>query len=192
MIKKKCLNALNILDRFHIAKKLNEAVDEVRRDEVKELKNAGNDNVLEKSKYILLKRPENLSDKQSGRLEELVKINLSSIKAYLLKEDFQGFWSMRYKSWAGKFLEDWADMAMESELKPMQKVAKMLRSHKDLILNWFSVPGGLSSGPVEGLNNKVKLTIKKAYGFKTLDCLQIALYHQLGRLEEPPSTHRFC
>ena len=110
----------------------------------------------------------------------------------MLKEDFQEFWSMRYKSWAGKFLEEWADMAMESNLKPMQKVAKMLRSHKGLILNWFSVPGGLSSGPVEGLNNKAKLTIKKAYGFKTLDCLQIALYHQLGRLEEPPSTHRFC
>ena len=145
-----------------------------------------------KKPSILLKRPENLSDKQSGRLEELVKVNLSSIKAYLLKEDFQEFWSMRYKSWAGKFLEDWADMTMESELKPMQKVAKMLRSHKELILNWFSVPGGLSSGPVEGLNNKAKLTIKKAYGFKTLDCLQIGLYHQLGRLEEPPPTHRFC
>ncbi len=97
VIKKKCVNALNILDRFHIAKKFNEAVDQVRRDEVKELKDAGNDNVLEKAKYILLKRPENLSNKQSGRLEELVKINLSSIKAYLLKEDFQEFWSMRYK-----------------------------------------------------------------------------------------------
>jgi transposase len=173
VIKKKCVNALNILDRFHIAKKFNEAVDQVRRDEVKELKDSGTDNVLEKAKYILLKRPENLSNKQCGRLDELVKINLSSIKAYLLKED-------------------WADMAMGSELKPMQKVAKMLRSHKELILNWFSVPGGLSSGPVEGLNNKAKLTIKKAYGFKTLDCLQIALYHQLGKLEEPPSTHRFC
>ncbi len=177
VIRKKCVNALNILDRFHIAKKFNEAVDQVRRDEVKEL----NDNVLEKSKYILLKRPENLSDKQTGRLEERVKINLSSIKTYLLKEEFQEFWSIRYKSWAGKFLEDWAHMTMESDLKPMQKVAKMLRSHKELILNWFSVPGGLSSGPVEGLNNKAKHTIKKAYGFKTLDCLQIALYHQLGR-----------
>lgn len=192
VIKKKCTNALNILDRFHIAKKFNEAVDQVRRDEVKELKDAGNDNVLEKAKYILLKRPENLSSKQAGRLETLVKINLSSMKAYLLKEDFQEFWSMRYKAWAGKFLEDWADMAIESELKPMKKVAKMLRNHKSLILNWFSVPGGLSSGPVEGLNNKAKLTIKKAYGFKTLGCLQIALYHQLGKLDEPPSTHRFC
>ena len=83
-------------------------------------------------------------------------------------------------------------MAIGSELKPMQKVVKMLRSHKELILNWFTVPGGFSSGPVEGLNNKAKLTIKKAYGFKTLECLQIALYHQLGKLEEPPSTHRFC
>lgn len=61
---------------------------------------------------------------------------------------------MRYKSWAGKFLEDWANMAIESELKPMKKVAKMLRSHKALILNWFGVPGGLSSGSVEGLNSK--------------------------------------
>jgi len=68
-------------------------------------------------------------------------------------------------------------MAMESKLKPMQKVAKMLSSHKELILNWFSVPRGLSSGPVEGLNNDAKLTIKMACGFKTLDCLQIALYH---------------
>ena len=68
----------------------------------------------------------------------------------------------------------------------------MLRNHKELILNLFNMPGGLSSGPVEGLNNKAKLTIKKAYGFKTVDCLQIALYKQLGKLEEPPSTHRFC
>ncbi len=68
-------------------KKLNEAVVQIRRDEVKELKDAGNDNVLEKSKYILLKRPEKLSDKQYGPLEELVKINLSSI----LKRIFRDF-----------------------------------------------------------------------------------------------------
>ena len=74
MIQKKCVNALNILDRFHIAKKFNEAVDKVRRDEDKELKDAGKDNMLEKAKYTLPKRPENLSEKQSGRLEELVKL----------------------------------------------------------------------------------------------------------------------
>ncbi len=81
---------------------------------------------------------------------------------------------------------------MRSRLAPMKKVAKMLRSHKELILNWFKASGELSSGPVEGLNNKAKLAIKKAYGFKTIECLQIALYHQLGGLNEPPLTHRFC
>lgn len=192
VIKKKCVNALNILDRFHIAKKFNEAVDEVRRDEIKKLNEDGEENVLNKSRFLLLKKPDKLSDKQTGRLAKLLKINLSSIKAYLMKEDFACFWSYKSKVWADKFLENWATKAMQSNLSPMKKVAKMLRNHKELILNWFSTENGLSSGPVEGLNNKAKLTIRKAYGFKTLDCLQIALYHQLGKLEEPPSTHRFC
>jgi len=78
--------------------------------------------------YILLKRPEKLSDKQSARLEELVKINLSSSKAYLLKEDFQEFWSIKDKLWADEFLEDWADMAIESDLKPMQKCYEVIKS----------------------------------------------------------------
>ena len=94
--------------------------------------------------------------------------------------------------WADKFLEDWAERTMKSNIGPMKKVAKMLHRHKPLILNWFRAKGELSSAPVEGLNNKEKLAIKKAYGFKTLNCLQIALYHQLGKLKEPPSTHRFC
>ena len=64
----------------------------------------------------------------------------------------------------------------------------LLSPHKPLILNWFRAKGTLSSGPVEGLNNKAKLAIRKAYGFRTLDALQIALYHQLGSLKEPPAT----
>ena len=184
VIKKKCVNALNILDRFHIAKKFNEAVDEVRREE--------QDNVLAKGRWLLLKNPGNLTEKQTRRLSELLKINLSSIKAYLMKEDFQRFWAYKSAAWADKFLEDWATRTMQSNVAPMKKVAKMLRSHKPLILNWFRAKGALSSGPVEGLNNKAKLTMRKAYGFKTLNCLQIALYHQMGRLNEPPSTHRFC
>ena len=192
VIKKKCVNALNILDRFHIAKKLNEAVDEVRREEVKTLKADGEENVLSHGRWLLLKKPTNLTQKQTSKLSELLKVNLMSVKAYLMKEDFQRFWSFKSKAWADKFLEDWATRTMQSNLVPMKKVAKMLRKHKPLILNWFRAKGGLSSGPVEGLNNKAKLTMRKAYGFKTLNCLQIALYHQLGRLNEPPVTHRFC
>jgi transposase len=191
VIKKKCVNALNILDRFHIAKKFNEAVDEVRRQEVKQLKAEGN-NVLDKGRWLLLKNKTNLNEKQTSKLSQLLKINLQSIKAYLMKEDFKRFWLYHYKAWADKFLQDWCTRTLQANVEPMKKVARMLRKHKPLILNWFSAKGSLSSGPVEGLNNKAKLTIKKAYGFKTLNCLQIALYHQLGRLNEPPCTHRFC
>ena len=109
-----------------------------------------------------------------------------------MREDFQWFWTYNSATWANKFLKDWTTRTMRSKLKPMKKVAKMLRRHKELILNWFHAKGELSSGPVEGLNNKAKLAIKKAYGFRTLNCLQIALYHQLGKLKEPPVTHRFC
>jgi transposase len=192
VIKKKAANALNILDRFHIMKKFNEAIDEVRRQEVKQLKTEEKENVLDKGRWVLLKKPANLTEKQTRCLGELVKANLKSVKAYLLKEDFQRFWHYHYPAWADKFLEDWTTRTMQSNLAPMKKVAKMLRSHKPLILNWFRAKGELSSGPVEGLNNKAKLAIRKAYGFKTLDALQIALYHQLGCLKEPPATHRFC
>ena len=134
----------------------------------------------------------NLTAKQTGRLKDLLKLNLHSIKAYLMREDFQRFWMYKSAAWADKFLEDWATRTLQSNVASMKKVAKMLRSHKALILNWFRAKGELSSGPVEGLNNKAKLAIRKAYGFKTLDCLKIALYHQLGGLTEPPWTHKFC
>ncbi|OEU72002.1 MAG: hypothetical protein BA869_08695 [Desulfuromonadales bacterium C00003107] len=73
----------------------------------------------------------------------------------------------------------------------MKKVARMLRKHKPLIMNWFKAKGRLSSGAVEGLNLKAKLTMRKAFGFRTLKCLQIALYHELGKLPEPEYRHRF-
>lgn len=192
VIKEKAVNALNILDRFHIIKKFNEAIDEVRRLEVKKLKAEGKENVLENGRWVLLKKVANLTQNQTYKLSKLLQINLSSIKAYLLREDFQRFWMYKSPAWADKFLEDWATRTMKSKLAPMKQVAKMLRSHKELILNWFRADGELSSGPVEGLNNKAKLAIKKAYGFKSLKCLRIALYHQLGGLVEPPMTHRFC
>ena len=191
VIKKKTPNALNILDRFHIMKKFNEAIDDVRREEVKKLEKKEKKNVLHHGRWLLLKSPKNLSEKQSTKISTLLKINLDSIKAYLLREEFQKFWLYKRKGWADKFLEDWATKSMQSDLAPMKKVAKTLRRHKGLILNWFCVPGGLSSGPVEGLNAKAKVTMRKSYGFKTLGCLKIALYHTLGSLPDPPTTHKF-
>ena len=125
-------------------------------------------------------------------MDELLKLNLVSIKGYLLREDFQRFQEYKCADFAEKFLDDWVTRALQTDLKPMKKVARMLRTHKSLILNWFKAKGRLSSGAVEGMNLKAKLTMRKAYGFKTLASLEIALYHALGELPVPEHNHRFC
>ena len=80
---------------------------------------------------------------------------------------------------------------MRSRIEPMKKIARTLRSHRALILNYFRARKQLSSGVVEGLNNKAKLTMRKSYGFRTFHVTEIALYHALGRLPEPDVAHRF-
>jgi len=80
---------------------------------------------------------------------------------------------------------------MRSKIEPMKKMAKQIRKHKPLILNWFEAKGEFSSGIVEGLNNKAKLTMRRAYGFKSFKTIEIALYHALGNLPVPKTTHRF-
>ena len=80
---------------------------------------------------------------------------------------------------------------MRSRIEPMKKIAKTLRSHRQLILNYFRAKKQFSSGVVEGLNNKAKLTMRKAYGFRTFRITEIALYHALGNLPQPHAAHRF-
>jgi len=95
-------------------------------------------------------------------------------------------------TWAARFLDRWCTRVLRSRIDPMKKVARMLRGHRSLILNWFKAKGTLSCGAVEGLNNKARVTTKRAYGFRTYDALEVALYHTLGDLPEPNFTHRFC
>jgi transposase len=183
--------AVHVLDRFHIMAKLNKAIDEVRAAEARQLQQEGAEPLLKHSRWCLLKRPSNLSDQQMSRLQELVKYNLKAVRSFLLREDFQRFWEYRSPYYAGKFLDQWCKVVMRSRLEPMKKVARTLRLHRPLILNWFVAKGTISAGKVEGLNNKVKLTMRKSYGFRTLDTITLALYHSLGALPEPEFTHRF-
>ncbi len=111
-------------------------------------------NVLEDKRWLLLKRPENLSKKQTASMGELLKLNLSSIKDYLLREDFQRFWDYQRYAFAEKFLENWVTRTLKTDLEPMKKVARTLRKHKPLILNWFKARGEISSGAVEGMDLK--------------------------------------
>jgi transposase len=183
--------AIHVLDRFHVMSHFSKALDEVRADEARRLKQEGYEPVLKHSRWCLLKRPENLTRKQTVKLAELVKYNLRSVRAYLLKEDFQRFWEYVSPGWAVRFLDEWCTRTMRSRLEPLQKVARMLREHRTLIQNWFRARGTISAGVVEGFNNKAKLTTKKAYGFRTYPAIEIALYHQLADLPEPKFTHRF-
>ncbi len=184
--------ALNILDRFHIAKKLNEAVDEVRKQETKELAQKGYEPVLKKSRYCFLKRGNNLTDNQKIRLKDLLSYNLKTVRAYQIKESFDVFWSCVSVHHARKYLRAWSTRTMKSRLAPMKKFVKTLRSHEELLLNYFRAKKQYHSGMVEGFNLKVGNAIRKAFGYRNFEHLSIALYHQLGALPEPQSTHRFC
>ena len=191
VLKARASQALNILDRFHIMKKFGDALDKIRAEEARQMKQDGYEEVLKNSRWCLLERKANLTKKQVVKLRELMKYNLRSVKAYLMREDFQRFWTYTSATWASKFLHEWCHRTNRSRLEPMQKLAKTLLKHEPLLLNWFESQG-LSSGIVEGFNNKAKLTMRKAYGFKEFETIQIALYHQLGQLPEPETTHRFC
>jgi transposase len=191
VIREKCSDALHILDRFHIVAKMNQALDDVRADEARRMKQEGFHPVLKKSRWLFLKRQENLTNKQRFRLRDLLRYNLKSVRAYLLKEAFQQLWDYNSPAWAGKFLDEWCRHVMRSRIEPMKKIARTLRRHRELILNYFHAQKLLSSGVVEGLNNKAKVTMRRSYGFRTFRALELALYHTLGKLPEPESTHEF-
>ena len=192
VIREQCSQAVHILDRFHIVAKMNAALDDVRAVEARALAHEGKALLLKKSRWCLLKREENLTVNQKGRLKELLRCNLKSVRAYLLKEDFQQLWTYQSAPWAGKFLDAWCTATLRSRIEPMKKIARMCRRHRELILNWFKAKGKISNGVVEGLNNKAKLTIRKSYGFRSPQILEMALFHTLGKLPEPKLAHEFC
>jgi transposase len=185
-------HAVHVLDRFHIMSHISKAIDEIRAGESRQLQADGYEPILKKTRWLLLKRPENLTDSQDTKLAELLKYNLRSVRAYLLKEDFQQFWEYLSPTWAAKFLDRWTQRVMHSRLEPLKEVAQMLRNHRDLILNWFRVKGSISQGIVEGFNGKAKVTIRKSYGFRTFRAMEVALYHALGDLPMPDHIHIFC
>jgi transposase len=191
VIAKKASHAIHVLDRFHVMQKMSKALDHVRASEVKQLNADGYEPILKGSRWLLLKRPENLTDKQAVKLKELLRYNLKSVRSHLMKEDFHQFWKYQSPTWAGKFLDAWCTRAMRSKIEPMKKMAKTFRKKRELLLNWFRADGALSAGIVEGFNNKLKLITRNSYGFRTQDAYEIALYHTLGALPEPEFTHRF-
>ncbi len=188
-------HALHVLDRFHITWHLNQAVDQVRRAEAGRLRRAASAQAahLKDMRWKLLRRGSRVRGRARHQLRALVASKLATARAWILKETFEQFWKYKSTTWAGYFLDYWTWRALRSRLEPMIKVARMLRSHQPLLMNWFRAKGEISAGAVEGLNNKIRVVTRRSYGFRTYDAMEIALYHTLGRLPEPEEfTHRFC
>jgi len=192
VIAAKAPQAVHVLDRFHITLHLNQAVDQVRRAESGRLRGRPLAKKLKHMRWQLLRRGSRVRGRAKQRLCGLLRSKLATGRAWMLKETFQHFWTYRSLSWASAFLEVWCGWALRSRIEPMKKVARTLRGHQELLLNWFRAKGEISAGAVEGLNNKIRVVTRRSYGFRTYDAMEIALYHTLGRLPEPESTHRFC
>ncbi len=184
--------ALHVVDRFHVMMNLNQAVDQVRAEESQEMRRKGLEPILTRTRWCLLKRPEHLSRPEQIKLADLLHANLRTVRAYLLKEHLSFFWEAEALSAARRFLQGWLRRALRSRIGPMKRVARTLRAHEALLLNWFRANKQISGGPTEGLNNRLQLTLRKAYGFRTFRAAQVALYHTLGGLPEPETTHKFC
>jgi transposase len=171
-----------LFDRFHIVKHLQEAVDEVRRSEVRRL--TGKEKATFKStRWLLLKNPWNLTNEQKERLSTLVRWNSPIVRAYYLKESFQLFWDYKQEKRAQDLLSKWMNSAMRSRLEPFKKFVRMLRSHLDGILPWTKLQ--LSNGAVEGMNNKIKSISHRSFGFRKAQYFIVAIYHCCARLPLP-------
>lgn len=186
--------ALHVLDRFHLTTHLNQAVDQVRRAESSRLResNEARAQQLKHMRWPLLRRGTRVRGRARQKLNALLASKLATGRAWELKEIFSHLWKYKSVIWAGAFLDYWCFRAIRSRLEPMKKVARMLRTHEELLLNWFRAKGEISAGAVEGLNNKVRVVTRRSYGFRTYEAMELALYHSLGHLPEPESGHRFC
>src|ERR1051325_5828997 len=148
---------------------------------------------LKRMRWQLLRRGSRVRAQAKQRLCGLLRANLATGRAWMLKETFRDFWRYRSLTWAAAFLDVWCERGLRSSSEPMKKVARMLRANEELLLNWFRAKGEISAAAVEGLNNKIRVVTRRSYGFRTYEAMEIALYHTLGRLPEPAEfTHRFC
>ena len=184
-------HALQVLDRFHITRHLNQAVDQVRRSERTRLGAVPIAARLKKMRWTLLRRGRRGRGQARTKLNALLASQLAPARAWMLKTSFAHFWTYKSFVWGGAFLDYWTERALRSRLEPMKRVARMLRAHEALIVNWFKAKGEISPGPVEGLNNKVRVGTRRSYGFRTYKAMELALDHNLGRLPEPETTHAF-
>jgi transposase len=173
-------DAVLVYDHFHIIKLYNEKLTGLRRDLYREAIEGLHKEVLKGIRWLLLKNPENLDPKkrERERLDEALKLNETLFVAYYMKDQLRLLWSQPDKRTARQFLNGWIQLANFSGIRMLMSFAKTLAAHREGILAWYDYP--ISTGPLEGTNNKIKTMQRQAYGFRDHDffILKIMAIHE--------------
>ncbi|WDP84667.1 MAG: ISL3 family transposase [Desulfobacter sp.] len=164
-----------VFDRFHVVKLFNEKLSDFRRKLYNLLANTGQQKLLKGVRWLLLKNPENLSDdkKEAQRLEEALKINQPLLVVYYMKEELRQIWNQKKKETAEKIVSNWINLANISKIPMLMKFAKTLAVHRQRILSYYDYR--ISTGPLEGTNNKIKTMKRKAYGYRDSEFFRLKL-----------------
>jgi len=167
-------NAKIIFDWFHVVKNTNQIIDELRRQIIREEKDLDVRKVLKGKRWVLLKSKSNLNTKEANDLKDALKLNEPLMKIYYLKDELYQVWACKNKEAAESFLTKWVKKTQETGVTKIVKLAKMIGSHRTGILNWFDHQ--ISTGPLEGLNNKIKVLKRRAYGYRDKEYFKLKIY----------------
>lgn len=164
-----------IFDHFHVVKLMNDTLTEIRRNLYHELKCHMEKSVLKGTRWILIKNPDNLSKKynEKEKLDEALKLNEPLAKAYYMKEELRQFWMQPSREDAEKLIEDWTQKAWSSGIGKLQKMGNTIAAHRYGILNWYDHK--ISSGRVEGTNNKIKVLKRMSYGYRDMEFFKLRI-----------------
>ena len=164
-----------VFDHFHIIKLLNEKLSDLRRQLYHQLADSQGKEVLKGTRWLLLKKEDNLNPKRNekDRLKRALEMNQPLATAYYLKEDLRQFWMQKNKKDAEDFLYDWIYRAGTSGIPQLLKFARILAAYRSGILSWYDYP--ISTGPLEGTNNKIKTMKRQAYGFRDMDFFKLKI-----------------
>lgn len=168
--------ALHVFDHFHVVKLFNDRLADFRRELQREAEGPLGKKLLKGTRWLILKNPENLDETKGERtrLEEALRINQPLATAYYMKEEFRHFWEQPNVAAAKRFLDDWCRRAEASTLSVLVKMANTFRMHRSGLLNYHRCP--ISTGPLEGVNNKIKTLQRQAYGYRDQEFFHLRIY----------------
>jgi transposase len=168
--------AIHVFDHFHVVKLFNDRLSDFRRELQREAEGPLGKTVLKGTRWLILKNPENLDETKGERtrLEEALRINQPLATAYYMKEEFRLFWEQESWHAAARFLDDWCRRAEASKLSVLEKMASAFQMHRTGLLNYHRCP--ISTGPLEGVNNKIKTLQRQAYGYRDQEFFHLRIY----------------